>query len=312
MEQAQASVTAMGAALMRTVHTRVSPSPLINDPWGDRLVLDEERAVVLRVVLNSLGPEDRNRCEKLGTPSAVLDAALQAHPGYGWAVLRTRYAEDALEVAVGRGVRQYVIVGAGFDSFALRQPPFAREVDIFEIDHPATQELKRRRLRDCDAPLPDTLHFVPADLSNEQIGDALARSAFRSTDPAFFSWLGVTQYLSREANLGTLQGIAACSPSGSQLVFTYVEHRELGAHRASTRVARLQGAFASASEPWLSGFDPTQLTGDLAAAGMILIEDLNGVDAKRRYFGDLRNDLSPLAESHIALADVRRQPMSTG
>ena len=74
---------------------------------------------------------------------------LQLHPGYGWAVLRTRYAEDLLAIAVRSGVRQYVIVGAGFDSFALRQPAFARHVNVFGIDHPATQELKRGRLHEC-------------------------------------------------------------------------------------------------------------------------------------------------------------------
>jgi O-methyltransferase involved in polyketide biosynthesis len=105
MEQPRASVTALGAALMRAVHTRLAPSPLIDDLWGDRIVLEAEREVVLNVVLNGLSPRAREQCEKHGAPSAVLDAALQLHPGYGWAILRTRYAEDALSVAVRRGVR---------------------------------------------------------------------------------------------------------------------------------------------------------------------------------------------------------------
>jgi len=240
-----------------------------------------------------------------------LDAALQEHPGYGWAILRTRYAEDALEEAVRRGVRQYVIVGAGFDSFALRQPAFARDVEVFEIDHPATQDLKRQRLRGCDVPLPRTLHFVPADLSQEKISDALARSTFRSADAAFFAWLGVTQYLTREANLVTLRGIAACSASGSTLVFTYVDQRALGTDPVTTSVGRLQGAFAAAREPWLSGFDPALLAEDLAAVGWILVEDLDGLDAKKRYCGDQRDDLLPLGPSHIVLANVREQPALT-
>jgi methyltransferase (TIGR00027 family) len=307
MEQARASVTALGAALMRAVHTRVASSPLIDDSWADRLVLDTEREVIRGVVLNSLRPEARERCERLGAPSRILDAALLKHPGYGWAILRTRYAEDALEVAVRRGVRQYVIVGSGFDSFGLRQPAFAREVEVFEIDHPATQDLKRQRLRECDVPLPRTLHFIPADLSQEKIGDALARSTFRSTDPAFFAWLGVTQYLTREANVATLRGIAACSAPGSKLVFTYVDQRALDSDRGSTSVGMLQGAFAAAREPWLSGFDPSLLAEDLAAVGWILAEDLDGLDAKKRYCGDQRDDLFPLVPSHIALATVREQ-----
>jgi methyltransferase (TIGR00027 family) len=302
MEQTRASVTALGASLMRAVHTRLAPSPLIDDPWGDRIVLEAEREAILKVVLNGLSPEARERSEKLGAPHAVLDAALQLHPGYGWAILRTRYAEDALEVAVGRGVRQYVIVGAGFDSFALRQPPFAREVDVFEIDHPATQELKSQRLQECGVPLARTLHFGPADLSQEQLGEALARSTFRRSQPTFFSWLGVTQYLTREANLTTLRGIAACSAPGSELVFTYVDQRELGIDRASVDVGRLRGAFAAAREPWLSGLDPSVLAEDLAAVGLILIEDLDGQDARNRYCGDQRDDLFPVVASHIARA----------
>jgi methyltransferase (TIGR00027 family) len=302
MEQTRASLTAFGAALMRAVHTRLAPSPLIDDPWGDRLVLDAERQAVLGVVLNGLSPHARERCQAAGAPSTVLDAALQLHPGYGWAVLRTRYAEDALQAAVGRGVRQYVIVGAGFDSFGLRQPASAGHVDVFEVDHPATQELKRQRLRECGVPLPRTLHFVSADLSQEHLGDALAHSPFRLTEPAFFSWLGVTQYLTREANLTTLRGIAACAASGSELVFTYVDQRELHGDRASTSIGRLEGAFAAAREPWLSGFDPSLLANDLAAVGLILIEDLDGLDAKRRYCGDYRDDLFPVVASHIAHA----------
>jgi len=279
---------------MRAAHSRLASSPLIDDPWGDRIVVESEREVILNAVLNGLNPQDREECEKAGAPSKVLDAALQRHPGFGWAILRTRYTEDTLAIAVGRGIRQYVIVGAGFDSFSLRQPAFARDVNVFEIDHPATQELKRQRLRECRVPIPPAHHFVSADLSVEQIGDALARSTFRSTAPTFFSWLGVTQYLTREANLATLRGVAACSATGSELVFTYVDQREFGGGPSSTEVGRLKGAFATAREPWLSGFDPSNLVDDLAAVGLRLIEDLDGLDAKRRYCAD-RDDLLPLA-----------------
>jgi methyltransferase (TIGR00027 family) len=303
MENSRASLTALGAALMRAAHTRLGPSPLINDPWGDRIVLDAERTAVLSVVLKSLSPRDRERCERLGDSQTALDAALQLHPGYGWAVLRTRYAEDALAVAVLKGVRQYVIVGAGFDSFALRQPAFARDVDVFEIDHPATQELKIRRLHECGAYIPAALHFIAADLSIEPIGDALARSSFRPTDPTFFAWLGVTQYLTREANLATLRGIAAESSPGSQLVFTYVDHSELSAKPASGS-AQLQASFAAAREPWISGFDPSMLREDLAATGFMLLEDLDGYAIKTHYCPG-RRDVFPMGTSHIAKAGVR-------
>jgi methyltransferase (TIGR00027 family) len=305
MEQPRASLTALGAALMRAAHTRLASWPLINDPWGDRLVPEAERDAVLSVVLQGLSPAARKRCEGLEDASTLLDTALQLHAGYGWAVLRTRYAEDALQMAVGRGVHQYVIVGAGFDSLALRQPAFARHLDIFEIDHAATQELKRERLHECGVPLPGTLHFVPADLSHEDLGAALARSAFRPTEPAFFSWLGVTQYLTREANLATLRSIVACSAPGSQLVFTYLDQSELREDDASGRDRSLHMAFAAAREPWVSGFDASLLAQDLAGIGFTLLEDLDGVDVKARYCADL-TDIFPMPASHIVHAEVRR------
>jgi methyltransferase (TIGR00027 family) len=311
MEPTRASLTALGAALMRAVHSRLGPSPLIDDPWGDRLVLEAEREAVLSVVLKSLSPRAREECEKRGDPHTVLDAALQLHPGYGWAILRSRYAEDLLAIAVRSGVHQYVIVGAGFDSFALRQPAFARHVNVFEIDHPATQELKSRRLHQCGVPLPATLHLVAADFSQEQLGDALARSTFVPNEPAFFAWLGVTQYLTREANIATLRSIAACSAAGSQLVFTYVDESELGSNPTSRGGERLQMAFAAAREPWVSGFDPLRLGEDLAALGFTLLEDLDGLDAKTRYCPG-RHDLSPMKASHIVHAKIREAAADEG
>jgi methyltransferase (TIGR00027 family) len=299
MDETRASRTALGASLMRAVHTRLDRPRLIDDPWGDRLVPEHERRAIATIVLSGLDPATRARIEELGSPEVVLDEALRAHPGYGWAILRARYCEDALEAAVGRGVRQYVIVGAGMDSFALRQSPFARGVEVFEIDHPATQGLKSQRLRDCGVRLPETLHFVPADLGKEEIRSALTHSSWIRTEPTFFSWLGVTQYLTHEANLATLQGIAGCSAPGSELVFTYLEQRELD-RGESVDVGRLRGAFGSAGEPWLSGFDPARLADTVRALGLALVEDLGGPAVCERYCRDSRDAIRAAPTFHIA------------
>jgi methyltransferase (TIGR00027 family) len=306
MDETRASATALGSALMRAVHTRLDRPPLIEDSWGDRLVLESERQAVAKLILSGLDPATRAQIDTLDSV-AVLDAALHAHLGYGWAIVRTRYAEDALEAAVARGIRQYVILGAGFDSFALRQPAFAREVAIFEIDHPTTQNLKRQRLGDCGVTVPRNVHFVPADLGQEKPGTALARSTFRRTESSFFSWLGVTQYLTREANLATLEGIADCSAAGSELVFTYVDERELGPDRQSGDLRRVQSTVES-TEPWLSGFAPARLAHDLRAIGLILVEDLSGEEACQRYCRGRSDGLSPAPTFHIALAHVAEPP----
>jgi methyltransferase (TIGR00027 family) len=164
---------------MRAAHTRLDPHPLINDPWGDRLVPESARI-------------------------EIEDAALLRSRAYPNVITRTRYAEDALEAAVSRGIRQYVLIGAGFDSFALRRPAFSADLQIFEIDFPATQTLKIQRIKECGMSLPDSVHFIAADLSQESVAAALARSSFEPDRLTFFSWLGVTMYLTREANLATM------------------------------------------------------------------------------------------------------------
>jgi methyltransferase (TIGR00027 family) len=155
VDETRASTTALGSSLMRAVHTRLDRPPLIDDPWGDRLVLESERQAVAKLILRGLDPATRAQIDTLDSVAA-LDAALRAHLGYGWAIVRTRYAEDALEAAVAGGVRQYVILGAGFDSFALRQPTFAREVAIFEIDHPTTQNLNGNGFATAASPCLET------------------------------------------------------------------------------------------------------------------------------------------------------------
>jgi len=199
MNETKASQTALATSLMRAIHTRLDHPKHIDDPWGDRLLLDAERAV--------FGPEKR----------------LRGIATYGIVILRAQYTEEALAAAVARAVRQYVILGAGMDSFALRRPAFAQDLNVIEVDHPASQSFKRERLRTCGVPVPPGLHFVPADLGREELPTVLARSPYRQGEPAFFSWLGVTVYLTREANLATLRGIATSSAAGNELVFSYVD-----------------------------------------------------------------------------------------
>jgi methyltransferase (TIGR00027 family) len=276
VEKTAPSRTALVTSLMRAAHTRLDPHPLINDSWGDRLVPESVRA-------------------------HLNDQALLGSPSYPNVVTRSRYAEDGLRAAAARGIRQYVLIGAGFDSFVLRRPEFSAALQIYEIDFPATQALKIARIKELGIVLPESVHFIAADLSQESIAAALARSAFKR-QPTFFSWLGVTVYLTREANLATLKSLASSAPSGSELVFTYVDERAFEAQSQSFR--ELQQRVAAIGEPFLSGFDPAALPANLAACGLELIEDLNGRDVAARYdrSGDKSLEQSPF--SHIALARV--------
>jgi methyltransferase (TIGR00027 family) len=141
MNPSDASRTALATALMRARHSRLDPAPLIDDAWGDLLVPDSFRQALLQRALQRLDEAARARAP--GQPAAVLDALLRASAAYADVILRARYAEDALQAAVARGMRQCVLIGAGFDSLACRRPAWAQALDIHEIDHPATQQLKR-------------------------------------------------------------------------------------------------------------------------------------------------------------------------
>jgi methyltransferase (TIGR00027 family) len=303
MTDGSASRTALSTALMRALHTRKDRPPLIDDPWGDTLVPPAEKAALYRRILAGARPETRAKFEALGSEQAVIDVALRAHPSYGGVVVRTRHAEDALEAAVQRGVRQYVLIGAGFDSFLVRQPLFARDIEVFEIDHPATQAMKRRRLEACGAAIPPNVRFVPADLATEPLASVLARCGFSRTVPAFFSWLGVTIYLTRETNLATLAGIAESSAPDSEVVFTYIDQRALEDGSSDT-MGRMRAARAAENEPWVSGFDPATLADDMRVLGLELVEDLGSSGLSERYLAGRTDGLVLGGAGHIARARV--------
>ena len=301
MIESRPSRTALVTSLMRALHTRRDPFPLLDDPWGDRLVPKSERDAMCQRILARMDPEAR--AAALRAPGSILDDFLAANAAYPGVVIRSRYAEDALREATNRGIRQYVLIGAGFDSFALRRPAFANALEIFEIDHPATQTFKLQGIGDCGISLPPTVHFVSADLANEDLGAALARSSFRADQPAFFAWLGVTVYLTREANLATLRAIANAGAPGSELVFTYIDQTEFAP--GGSRTLSDAKAVATMGEPYLSGFDPKEIANDLVHAGLELIEDLDGPRMSERYAREGANALRPGPSMHIARARVR-------
>jgi methyltransferase (TIGR00027 family) len=256
VEKGTPSRTALATSLMRALHTRTDSHPLIEDSWGDRLVPVEVR-------------------------EALPDDLLIRNPGFPGVITRTRYTEDALHAAILNGITQYVLIGAGFDSFALRVPEYARQIQIFEIDHPATQELKLRRIRECGITPAPTVHFIAANLAEQSVADTLARSSYRADRLSFFSWLGVTMYLTREANQATLKSIAGCAAPRSELAFTYTDEAAFTSN--SEGFMALKERVAALGEPFLSGFDPTLLANELADCGFELIEDLSGEQTNARY-----------------------------
>src|SRR5262249_16574010 len=197
MEEGQPSTTAIDAAMIRAAHLLWDDAPtILQDP----------------LALGLSGVE---------SPDALQTTlrARQAEPyNYAGVLVRQRYAEDELATAVERGVGQYVILGAGLDSFAYRRPHPATLLRVFEVDPPATQQWKRARLRELDVHLPSNLTFIPLDFERQTLAEGLHAGGHRPELPTFFSWLGVTHYLTEEAVFTTLRSVASLAPGGGMVV----------------------------------------------------------------------------------------------
>jgi methyltransferase (TIGR00027 family) len=221
---------------------------------------------------------------------AQAEAAVRANLGRSsiatfrpFVAVRSRYAEDELGRAIQRGVRQYVVLGAGLDTFAYRNPYPVSRLRVFEVDHPATQVWKRARLQEAGIAIPESLTFAAIDFETQTLAGGLGQAGFKADEPAFFSMLGVIVYLTRDAALSTLRFVASL-PVGTEIVFDYaVSPSALGesdrrVHEDTSRVVAARG------EPWLSYFAPPALAADLRAAGFAHVEDLGPDEIQERYF----------------------------
>ncbi len=197
--------------------------------------------------------------------------------------VRSRFAEEELARAVRHGVRQYVVLGAGLDTFAYRNP-FA-ELRVFEVDHPDTQTWKRERLRHAGIAIPESMRFAPVDFEHDTLAHGLETAGFRQDEPAFFSWLGVVPYLTRNAAFATLKLVAGL-PHGSGIVFDYSIPREMMTETERRGFDFLAERVARAGEPFRLFFDPARLAKDLQALGFTQIEDLDSGAIRARWFGE--------------------------
>lgn len=291
---------------MRAVHSRCDRPALIDDPYGDRLLSDAERPFILQRLLLALPEARRAEIAALGDTQHAFDCALRAHPAYAGIIVRARYAEDAQVAAIRRGVTQCVAVAAGMDTFALRHPELAQRLRVFEIDHPATHELKRARFTMAGIETPANVHLIAADLATRSVSDALAASPYDPGKPTLFTVLGLTQYLTRDANLALLRDIAGCSRVGSDVLFDYLDLDAFTASRAAPELRRLAEERAQTDEPWVSGFDPTLLAADLGTVGLRLIEDLDTAALQNRYCHERADRLQVPPHMHVTVARAGR------
>ena len=218
-------------------------------------------------------------------------------------VVRSRYVEDQLDAAIGRGLFQYVILGAGLDSFAYRRTDLAKVLRIFEVDHPATQAWKRARLQELGISVPANLSLVPVDFEKDSLIDGLRMSGYRADEPAFFSWLGVTNYLTHDAIFSTLRTVAALAPD-TEIIFEYIVPKELLDEANQKILAVMVAAGADRGEPQYSFFEPAKLAQEVTKLGFVEVSDFGPNEAEARYFAGRTDGLRPSALNHYMRARV--------
>jgi len=248
----------------------------------------------------AIAPQDLNL---ISSPTSAVDWYMHAHGGLALAVSRSRYTEDSLAAAVGKGVRQYVILGAGMDTFAFRRPELMGKLQVFEFDHPATQSFKRQRLTELGWEIPKQLHFVPVDFTRQRLDEELENSLYDPKARGFFNWLGVTYYLSRETVFDTLRTIANIAPKGSTIIFDYLDADAFDPAKVAPRGQWFLWSHV-AGEKMQSGFDPSTLSHDLAALGLCLKENLSPADIEKLYFQGHPGNYHAQEHVHFACAVV--------
>ena len=208
----------------------------------------------------------------------------------GALVARSRFVEDELARCVAAGVRQYVLLGAGLDTFSYRNPYNDEGLRVFEVDHLGTQRWKQQLLAEASIGVPPPLTFVPVDFERDDLGSALRQAGFRADQAACASWMGVTMYLTADAVLNTL-GTVAGFAAGSCLCFDYrVPTTMLNPiERVVSDVMEQQ--IAALGEPWLSTFDPARLQSQLLELGFSSAESATADDLNMRYFARRKDGL---------------------
>lgn len=231
---------------------------------------------------------------------------------YGWAepawnevVARARFTEDHLEESVEAGANQYVILGAGLDTFVFRNPEFAARLTIYEVDHPATLELKRTRAATAGLRFPENFVQVPIDFNLQTLGTVLEQSAFASDVPSFFSWLGTTYFLDEGAITSTLETIAAQAAAGSCVAFDYLDARLFDEGPGTYTMKRLFRNVASYGEPFLSGFHKDEMTDLLTRLGYEIQDHVDYDAINARYFAGRTDGVLCMEGSHFVCARVR-------
>ena len=295
----KASITALMSSFGRAFHAENEEHPVFADYLAKGLMTEEEYAAVGSYIIGGArffepetDPEKQEPRERL---RRLVNVHIAPSP-----LCRAAYTEQALKAAALTGTGQYVILGAGLDTFAFREKEFSSKHRVFEVDRPPTQADKKERIARAGWTIPANLTFVPVDFAKDSLTERLIACGFDPSAKSFFSWLGVTYYLSEEAIGKTLAELSSLCADGSELVFDYPDESFFDA--AERRVQNTIMMAKAGGEPMQSSFSYSELEWLLKKYGFMIYELLTPGDIQRDIIGRAGAEMKAFEHVNYCLA----------
>ena len=290
----KASLTSLMSAFGRAFHTENEKLPVFADEKARLLITDEEYAAIGKYIISGIDffvPEKKGTFEnEKAALSYFINTQIIPTPA-----ARAKFCEESLKTAVKTGTLQYVILGAGLDTFAFREPDLMMKYDVFEVDHPVTQADKIQRINRAKLKIPDKLRYVAVDFTKDDLKEKLITSGFDPTKKTFFSWLGVSYYLSDNEIENFLESVSDLSSEGSTLVFDYADENLFLSD--IKRVQKMIAMAAAGGEPMKACFSYKKIEKLLENHGFLIYELMKPQEIQSKYFSGRESELT--AFEHI-------------
>lgn len=297
MKQNESSITSLISAFSRAYHSKFDTPVIFDDFIAAELITGQEFADISDNMIQGISFFNQEIAERFtGQPDDILKwiTQVQLSPT---TLARAAYCEEALLHEVKLGVQQYVILGAGMDTFAFRHPELAGSLEIFEVDHPATQDFKKQRLESAHLTIPDHLHFISMDFRHQLLYPSLSGVGFND-QRTFFSLLGVSYYLAKEELSRLLKHAFTTLLEGSSIVLDYADERLFEEKGLSNRVENMVKLAAAGGEPMKSCFTYPEMEKMLEECGLLIYQHLSPADIQERFFGQRKDYLSAFETIH--------------
>ncbi|NTU26372.1 class I SAM-dependent methyltransferase [Bacillus tequilensis] len=297
MKKNESSLTSLISAFARAYHSRYDTPLIFDDFIAKDLINEKEFTSISENMIQGISFFNKEIAERLQhDPEEILKWVIQTQLS-PTPLARAAYCEKVLHNELMLGAKQYVILGAGLDTFCIRHPELENSLQIFEVDHPATQQVKKDKLQEANLAIPEHLHFIPMDFTKMFSYDPLLDKGFKSTK-TFFSLLGVSYYLTREENANLISHLFSHVPSGSSIVFDYGDETLFTAKGTSNRVEHMVKMAAAGGEPMQSCFTYQEIEHMLESSGLLIYEHLSPDDIHDLFFCNRTDDLSAFETIH--------------